>query len=167
MARSIDEQFVEKQDGRHFMQQVREQQAVLAQDVSRKLFTKYCSTELEVLKAQPKEERLFRKELLKQEFQGDVYNAVMGYSDWFAADLIVKYENTNTFEPRILPSDKEISYSRIQEEYGVSLGLVYLVSREMHKQGSIPMIGTVQGAYILPDEEILLKWRDLFDWSDD
>ncbi len=167
MVQPIDDLLRGEQEQRHFMQQVRGQQAVLAQELSRKLLNSYCNTELEALKTRSQEERRFGKELLKQEFQDDVEEAVIGYVDWLATDFIRRYENNNTFDPRTLPSDKEIPYNRIQEKYGASPGLVYLVSCEMHKQETIPLIGTVQGTSIVPDKETLLKWRDLFDWSEE
>ncbi len=88
-----------------------------------------------------------------------LYEALRGYDDWLAAKII----RSNNYERQQLPA---VDYNALSERFGVPKRILEEVVEQVSKSGTVlPLSGIVQGTEIIPNKEILQKYKTLFDWS--
>ena len=95
----------------------------------------------------------------KHELQDIVHEAVIGYTDWL---VFVRMGFEGGVRTQPLPALSEIDYTSLNDKYGVSPSIAQRVVEQMHWQERIPLVGAISEGKIIPDEEIIKRYKALF-----
>jgi len=94
----------------------------------------------------------------------EILLAIYGYTDWIACHI----KRSNNFSAQFLPELSDEDTQHIAKIYDVRAEfLKALIARRLTRPGNIlPLLGSIDSdGKLLPNEEILKKWAELYDWS--
>lgn len=100
--------------------------------------------------------------MYEKEVEHQTFKAVEGYVDWAAARIV----RNGDFEPIDLPTPSIVDTLAITGEYDVKSGVLRFVIERLREDVVVPLLGKMEGGYLVPDEAALKEWASYYDWGD-
>jgi hypothetical protein len=98
----------------------------------------------------------------EKDIEHHVAKAIDGYVDWAGCRIV----RNGDFEPMDVPTPSIVDTLNITSEYDVKPAILRFVIERLREETVVPLLGKIEGGFLVPDETALKEWATHFDWND-